>query len=159
MRLLQPKTIGVFFCFLVLTLAFSSVSVKADQVDAQTAITSTKNILLNCFDAAKTAENAGANITSFINTLNDANTLLSNAEASYSENDFATAYSLALQSQNQLANFVAEINSVQNSAVKIENNHFWTAALSIAVAIAILAVGAVLWIYLGRKNKFSEGSL
>lgn len=70
--------------FLTTVLLFSvivhSSLVLADQTDAAVAITSAKEQVVTCYQAAKDAEGAGANITSLTATLNDAGALLSQAE-------------------------------------------------------------------------------
>lgn len=132
---------------------FASEPVLADENDAQIALNSAQLTLLNCFAAAKNAEAAGANITLLMTTLNSANSLLSKAQAAYSENDYSTAYTLATQSQNQLANFVSDANSAQNNALIVENSNLLVAELSIVFAIAVLAVGCASWFYLGQKRK------
>lgn len=57
--------------------------VWANQADAETAISSAQATLLNCYNAAKQAEAAGANITVLVDALNEAGALLSQAELAY----------------------------------------------------------------------------
>ena len=95
-------------------------SLPSCTVSAQTgdsgAISSAQNTLNTCYEAAKGAEAAGANITSLQDTLNTAGALLSKAELANSQNDFASANSYAQQAQSTLANFVSEANSLKDTA-------------------------------------------
>jgi hypothetical protein len=49
--------------------------VRADQTEANAAIASAKEQILTCYQAAKEAEGAGANITVLVTVLNDAGIL------------------------------------------------------------------------------------
>jgi predicted HD phosphohydrolase len=98
----------------VILLMFSVIAlpslVLAEQTDAAGAIASAKAEIVTCYQAAREAEGAGANISSLTATLNDAGALLSQAEAAYSQNDFDAARNLAVQSQDLLSNLFSEAN-------------------------------------------------
>jgi hypothetical protein len=65
----------VFLIIFLATAMFSS-PVLAQQGSAQTAISSAKDTIKNCYDSAKEAEAAGANVDALMVTLNDAADLL-----------------------------------------------------------------------------------
>ncbi len=137
--------------FLLLLAAFSS-SVSA-QGDAAAAISSAKNTILSCYNAARDAEAAGANITTLTVTLNEAGLLLSRAEIAYSQSDFDEAASFAVQSQNKLNDFVANANSLREAAMLRESRDFLVNVVG-SVAGAFVVVGAGVGTYVFLKKKF-----
>jgi hypothetical protein len=125
---------------------------QADQTDAAAAIASAKEQILTCYQAAKEAEGAGANITTLVAVLNDAGTLLSRAEFAYSISDYDTASDLALQGQSTLGDFVPEANTLRETAAQQRNQDFLINAVgSIAGTFAVLGAGIATWIFLKRK--------
>jgi hypothetical protein len=129
---------------------------RADQTDAAAAIASAKEQILICYQAAKDAEGAGANITALVTVLNDAGTLLSSAEFAYSVSDFDTAGDLAVQSQSNLGDVVSEANTLKETATQQRNNDFLINVVgSLAGAFVVVGAGVVAWIFLKRKYKTS----
>jgi len=125
---------------------------RADQTDAAAAIASAKEQILICYQAAKEAEGAGANITALVAVLNDAGTLLSRAEFAYSVSDFGTARDLAIQSQSTLGDFVPEANTLKETATQQRNQDFLINVVgSIIGTFAVLGAGIAAWIFLKRK--------
>jgi len=125
---------------------------QADQTDAATAIASAKEQILICYQAAKEAEGAGANVTALVAVLNDAGTLLSRAEFAYSVNDFDTARDLATQSQSTLGDFVSEANTLKETATQQRNQDFLINVVgSIIGTFAVIVTGIAAWIFLKRK--------
>ncbi|MCJ7560410.1 hypothetical protein MUO79_07300 [Candidatus Bathyarchaeota archaeon] len=142
--------------FLTIMLLFSVIVVPSlvvsEQTDAAAAITSAKEQVVACYQAAKDAEGAGANITSLTATLNDAGALLSRAELAYSSNDFGTARDLAVQSRERLDNFVSEANALKETAIQQGNQDFMINVVGSAVgAIAVVVGGFAVWNFLKRK--------
>ena len=68
----------------------------------------------------KRQKSAGANISQLMIKLNNAGSLLSRSELAYSNGDFASASSLAVQSQNELAGFCFDANSFRLQLRKVE---------------------------------------
>jgi hypothetical protein len=140
--------------FSLLVVAMLCLPVSASQSDAATAISSAQNTLSSCFDAAKAAEAAGANITSLTDTINQAGLLLSKAEVAYSQNNFDTAADFAAQSKNILNNFVQQAESLGQRAAEQQNRDFLINVVgSVVGAFAVLAVGFAVWVILGRRNE------
>jgi uncharacterized Tic20 family protein len=137
---------------LLLLVVVVPVPVWASQEDAATAISSLKNTLLECYNAAKEAETAGSNITVIIGTLNEAGSLLSQAELAYAMKDFDVALSLALQSQNSLNNFIAEANALKETATQQQNQAFLINVVgSITGTFAVVVAGFAVWLLMKRK--------
>jgi hypothetical protein len=125
---------------------------QADQTEATAAIASAKEQVLTCYQAAKDAEEAGANITALVAVINDAGTLFSRAEFAYSTSDFDTARNLAVQSQSTLSNFISEANTLKETATQQRNQDFLISVVgSIIGTFAILCAGIAAWIFLKRK--------
>jgi hypothetical protein len=154
MRVFRPKTIGIVFLFVILTTSLSG-TVLADGADAQAALSSARTALINCYAAAENAEAAGTNITSFVQTLNHANSLLTDAYVANTNQDYDSAYNLAVQSQTSLSEFLSQLGTVKADTISKENRTFLIAELSLIGAVAVLAVGVAFWVYLG-KNKNSH---
>ena len=131
--------------------------VWADQAGAATAISSAKATLLNCYNAAKQAEAAGANITVLVDALNEAGPLLSQAELAYDTQDFDEALNLATQSQAPLNNFVEEANVLGETARQQREWDFSINVIGSTVgAFAVIFAGVAVWVLLKRKYETPE---
>ena len=125
---------------------------QADQTDAATAIASAKEQILICYQAAKEAEGAGANITTLVAVLNDAGTLMSRAEFAYSVSDFDTARDLAVQSQSTLDNFISDANILRETGTQQRSQNFLINVIgSLVGAFAVVSAGIAIWSFLKRK--------
>jgi len=126
--------------------------VWAQQNSAASAISAAQSKLVQCYDAARAAESASANISQLTSRLNSAGLLLSRAELAYSNADFGSAQSLAVQSQSELASFVSDANSLQASAAQSRTFDFLLNIVgSVVGTVAVLVGGFVVWGFLKRK--------
>jgi hypothetical protein len=145
-----------FFLVVILLFTISTFLplVRADQTDAAAAIALAKEQILICYQAAREAEGAGANITALTVVLNNAGTLLSRAEFTYSISNFDKARDLAIQSQNTLDGFISEANTSKETTSQQQNQDFLVNVVgSIIGTFAILGAGIAAWIFLKRKYK------
>ncbi len=121
--------------------------------DTSSAISVAKQQLISCYDSAKEAEAAGANISSLTSVLNEAGNLLSRAELAYSQHDYGTAQSLAAQSSQRLDGFVAASNSLRVSAIQQRTSDLWVNMVgSIVGAIVIILVAIKVWSLINRRG-------
>jgi hypothetical protein len=151
--LLNSRRRLIFFVIMLLlpVIVVPSLVVSA-QADAAAAIASAKEQIVTCYQAARDAEGAGANITSLTVVLNDAGSLLSRAELAYSMNDFDGALNLAVQSRTSLDNFVSESNALKETAVQQRNLDFWVNIVgSIVGTFAVLGGAFAVWVFLRRR--------
>ena len=149
------KTLVAVVILLLLVVIIPS-PVWAGEEDVTTAISSAKNEILNCYNAAKEAEAAGANIKILVGTLNEAGSLLSQADLAYATNDFDVAFKSAVQSQNSLNGFIAEANTLQETAIQYRNQDFLINFVgSIVGTVAVILVGLAVWFFL-KKNEISR---
>jgi VanZ family protein len=147
----QFKTVAAVVILLSL-IVIVPLPVWASQEDAATAISSAKNDILNCYNAAKEAEDAGANIIVITRTLNEAGLLLSQAEYAYDTNDFDAAIDLALQSQNSLTDCLAEANTLTETATQQQHRDFLINVVgSIIGTFAVIVVGLTIWLFMKKK--------
>ncbi len=131
-------------------------TVRAQSYEASSAISAAQTRLLSCFEEAKNAESAGANISNLTITLNEAGLFLSNAEAAYANNDFSSAETLALMSQKSLNNFESMADSLRVNAIASANWNFLVNIVgSFFGAIGVIAGSAFLWWFL-KKYQLSE---
>ena len=148
------KSIVLFLALFLLVAAVCLPSlVHADtQSSASTQLASTKGELVECYNAARAAEAAGANISSLTVKLNAAGSLFSQAELDYSSGNFSGAYTLALQSQNELGNFVSTASSLQHAAAQKQNIDFYlNFVASIVGTVAVIVGSFVVWALLKHK--------
>jgi len=157
--MLRSKTPIALTVILLLFVTVVASPVWADQAGAASAIASAKNTIVTCYSAVKDAEAAGANITVLVGTLNEAGLLLSQAEFAYDASDFDTAFNLASQSQNTLANLAGEANILRDTATQQQNQDFLiNVAGSIIGAFLVIVAGFVVWFLLKRKYKTTEAN-
>jgi hypothetical protein len=157
--MLRSKTPIALTVILLLFVTVVASPVWADQAGAASAIASAKNTIVTCYSAVKDAEAAGANITVLVGTLNEAGSLLSQAEFAYDASDFDTAFNLASQSQNTLANLAGEANILRDTATQQQNQDFLiNVAGSIIGAFLVIVAGFVVWFLLKRKYKTTEAN-
>ena len=149
---LHPKNlIRLSVAILLLIVIAFPLTVKA-QSDAATEIASAKEQLVTCYQSAREAENAGANITELTVTLNDGGTLLSQAEYAYSNSDFNAARDLAVQSQAKLDGFVSKANILEQDASRQRSQDFFIYFVgSIAGSFVVLVVGVAVWFLFKKK--------
>lgn len=134
-------------------LMVSTSTAQADQNSAQSAIASAQNTLKSCYQAVEQAQAEGANVDQLTPTLNNAASLLSDAQLAYASNDYDSAYTYATQSQSTLNGFVAQANALQASANNANGSRFLTEVASIAISLAILCVGIAAWANINRKGR------
>jgi hypothetical protein len=147
------KTFVITIVILFITTALFASPVFADQNSAQTAIISAQNNLKTCYDAAKQAQTAGANVDPLMAALNDAAGLLSEAQLAYASNDYNSAYNYATQSQTTLNGFISQATALQQNANNNDNQNFMTLVSSVIGSVAILCVGIAAWVTLNRKQR------
>ncbi len=147
------KTCVIAVVILFITAALFASPVFAQQNSAQTAIISAQNNFKSCYDAAKQAQAAGANVDSLMTTLNDAAGSLSKAQLAYASNDYNSAYTYATQSQTMLNGFISQAAALQQNANNNDNQNFIITILSIIGSVAIVCVGIAAWVTLNRKPR------
>jgi hypothetical protein len=75
-----------------------------------------------------------------------------------STGDFGSAESLAVESQDELAGFVSEANSLQFSAEQSRSSDFLLNIVGSAVATVAVLVGSLMvWVLLKRKYRIENG--
>jgi hypothetical protein len=154
---LQSLAIISFVLVFLFGNCFSSL-VTAQQDDVSAAISVAQSNITSCFDAARAAEKAGANISRLTNTLNNAEILLSNARCSYSTGDYATAQSLAAESQSLLSNFITDANYLKIIATQNHNiDVLVNVDGSIVGTIAVLFGGFMVWRFIKRNYSNNKG--
>jgi hypothetical protein len=155
--MLRSKTPITLFVILLLSVTVVASPVCADQGAASAAISSAKNTIATCYSAAKEAEAAGANITALVGTLNEAGSLLSQAELAHAANDFDTALNLATQSQNRLNNFVGEANALKETAAQQQNQDFLINVVGSTIGtFAVIIAGFAVWRFLKKRYETTE---
>jgi hypothetical protein len=151
--LITSRKLIVFATVTFFSIIILPSSVLADQNEAAAAIASAKQQIVGCYQAAREAESAGANVTSLTAVLDDAGVLLSNSELAYSKDDFDTALSLAVQSRESLSNFVPQANTLKESAIQQRNLDFMVNIVgSVVGTFGVLGAGAAIWFLLKRRN-------
>jgi hypothetical protein len=148
------KKFVVLAVFLILVLSFCVLMrplVLAEQGDAESAVVSAEQQIEVCYSAARAAEAAGANVSSLMGELNVAGDLLSRADVAYRAGDFASAISLASQSEQVLGNFVSEANALRFDAIHQRNYDLIVDGVESGVGLVLLCVlGLLGWRFVSR---------
>jgi hypothetical protein len=148
MRFKRAIGILLFAVIFINILSFFSI-VWAQQNDA-TSVAQSK--IIQCYNAARAAESAGANISQLTLRLNSAGLLLSRSQLAYSNGDFGLASNLASQCQSELANFVSDANSLQALAAQSRTFDFLLNVVSSVLGTVAVLVGSfMVWRFLKRK--------
>ncbi len=151
-KVFSKNAASCFGVLLLLMAACLPFVAHADSSSADAALTSARSKLIECFNAAKAAETAGANISELTNTLNEAGSMLSKAEFSYSSSNFPESENEAAQSQNILSNFISQADSLRNAASQRQNTDFLLNFVgSIAGTIAVIVSSVAVWVFLRRR--------
>ena len=154
--MLRSKT-PIAIIIILLVFVTTATAPAWGQADAATAISSAKSTILSCYNAAKEAEAAGANITVLTGTLNEAAALLSQAELAYSTSNFGKALTLAVQSRNRLSNLIAEANTLKETATQQRDQDLVINVVGSAIGtFAVIIAGFAVWFLLKRKYEKAE---
>jgi len=148
---LRLVKVAILALLLLLSVIFVPVTVLA-QGDAAGAIASAKQQIIVCYDSARQAEAAGANISSLTSVLNDAGQLLSRSELAYLQGDFGSAQSLASECNQRLSNFVSDSNALRDAAAQRRAFDYWVNFVgSIAGTIAVIVAGFMVWRFIKKR--------
>jgi len=148
----------VLCALLVLSVSVLPSVAWANQSGAANAISSARSQLVNCYDAAREAEAAGANITTLTQVLNEAGLLLSQAEFAFSGGDFGGAQDYAVQSQSKLGDFVSDAEALRIAGEGQRNQDFLINVVgSTGGTVAVLVGSFGLWSFLKKKYPSDGG--
>lgn len=145
----------VFLAALVLT--FSAVSAPfcafaVGEADAGSAIAVAEEKIVVCYRAVADADEAGANVTGLLLTINEAGDLLSRAKLAYKIGDFDSAVDFAVQSQEKLNGLETEASVLRENAMQQGYWDFMVYVVgSVVGAIVVVCGGFVVWFLLKRK--------
>ncbi|XES77834.1 MAG: hypothetical protein ACBZ72_02880 [Candidatus Bathyarchaeia archaeon] len=154
MNILKVVTCAEIAIFFV---AFATFPVAwANSTISSTAIAEVKKSLNECFIQTQNAEQAGANVTSLLTTLNGASELLEEAELAQSRNNTDAAYDLVIESQTLLSGFKAQVNSAVEASNSEKSQSFQLFLISLIGSLTVLGLGAAGWMYIDRKNRGLE---
>lgn len=124
-----------------------------DESDAVAAIAEAEEEIVLCYDAVAEADEAGANVTALLATLDEAGELLSEAELFLSVGDFDSAVYFAGQSQAVLNGFVEEAEALTEEAVR---ERYWDLVVnvggSVVGAVAVVGGGFAVWTLSKRRH-------
>jgi hypothetical protein len=136
---------------------FISPALCSSQEEAELAIQSAEDVVLDCYKAVFEAEKAGANVRGLLEVLNEAGWLLSRSRVAYNNGDFSLAYKYATNCSRMLDGLVAEANSLKLEAENARRMDFLVNYAGSSVgAVAIVVGGYAFWIFLKRREKTVE---
>jgi hypothetical protein len=141
------------FVALALLLFVACPRLVSAQTDAAAAVASAKEEIVACYQAARDAEAAGANITSLTAVLNDAGALLSSSEFAYAAGDFGAASDFAVQSVARLGGFVSAADALRETGEMQGDFDFWVVVASVVGTVSVLGGSYALWIFLKRRYR------
>jgi flagellar basal body-associated protein FliL len=143
--------------FLLSASLFISPALCSSQDEAESAIKSAENAVLDCYKAVFKAEKAGANVSSLLRVLNEAGWLLSKARVAYNNGDFQSAYEYAAKCTQKLDGRVDEANRLKLEAENARRMDFLVNYVGSSVgAVAIVVGGYAFWVFLKKREKTVE---
>jgi len=152
---LKTKCISAFVFFLFFSILSASFIFKVSastKDEAESAIRSSEERILECYLAVLDAERAGADVKQLLIVLNNAGGLLAKARLAYKEGDFSAAKDLAYQSLRRLDGFIGRAEALRDAASREGFYDFMVNFVgSISGAIALVLFSFVLWRFLERK--------
>ena len=149
---LRNTVLRIFVLSLCFLFFVPLVTSEVTQTAAESAISSAQDQIINCYNSAKIAEGAGANITILQFALNKAGQSLSNAELAYSNGDYTSAINYANQCQSALINFVSDSNALKEKGVQQQNENLAVFVGSIAGSFAVAVAGYIVWLRIKKKS-------
>jgi len=160
---LKTKCISalVFLLFLSMLSASFIPKISASTKDeAELAIKSSEERILECYLEALDAERAGADVKQLLIVLNEAGSLLAKARLAYREGDFSVAKNLAHQSLRRLDGFIERAEALRDAASREGFYDFMVNFVgSISGAVALVLFSFLLWRFLERKYGDERGAL
>jgi hypothetical protein len=143
--------------FLLSASLFIFPALCSSQDEAESAIQSAEDAVLDCYKAVFEAEKAGANVSSLLQVLNEAGWLLSKARVAYYNGDFNSAYEYAAKCTQKLDGRVDEANRLKLEAENARRMDFLVNYVGSSVgAVAIVVGGYAFWVFLKRREKTVE---
>lgn len=145
-------------CLIMLFTVHSfTVSSAATESDAGSAMAQAQQRIETCYSLAADAAKAGANVTSLLETLDEAGWNLSQAQAAFQNGDFDSASALAVHSSHLLDGFEANASSLKDSASQAARVDFLVNVVgSTAGTFAVIVGGLLVWFILKRKPEKSR---
>ena len=144
-------TVLFSLCFVPLGLAASSDEASEDLRLAGADLNS-------AFGAVAEAENAGANVSALLSTLNDADGFLSEGYAAYRNENFEGAVSSAAACSSTLKGVADAAVTMKLSAERIRSDKvFLTAVVSVVGLVMLFVLGFLVWGFL--KRSYSKRAL
>ena len=143
----------VLFCVsLLLILFLVPACLAVDESQARSAIVEADQMIKDSYLAVAPADKARGNISDMLSVLQDAGMLLSRADLALERGDFDSAYNLAVQSKARLDGFIAEANSVKDTAEHSGFMDFMINMVGSSVGTVGVVVGSfAVWFWLNRR--------
>ncbi len=147
------KLLGVFsLTLLALSLCFYIPGSDAQIDHATSKLQTSKTVVEQAFNSVSCAEKAHVNVTSLLEQLNTAASLLAQAENFYRIGDLDVAVNFADQASQVAQQVGAQANAAQEAATKSVQTAFWVTVASVAVGSFLLILGLFLGWRLFKKR-------
>jgi len=151
------KNRQLLFTILILLLLLTNSSARENQAssekDAKDAINAAQRLVIECYEAALRAEEAGANITGLLEILNDAAWRLSRATIEYKNKNFNAAIELTDKIKSELEGFISDADELRDKA---SEESYWDFMINIVGssvgAATVIFVSLAVWIWLSKKR-------
>ena len=156
----RGNSLQIFTAFLLITLivfARHSISLARgiSESEALAAVRRAEGESEAGYEGVVEADEAGANVTTLLTTLNEAGMLLSKAKLSYKTGGYDSASLLAGQSRAKLDGFVEEVNTSTEAAILESNMDFLVNVVGSTFAtILVFGGGIAIW-FIQKKRSWS----
>lgn len=138
-------------CFLIVVAVAAPCVAASESVSSQN-IANAKNALSQSYIALANAERLGANVSVLASNLNNAASLINEAEDDNASGNFQSALSKADLSMSISNEVLGNATLLYNSSYVKQNNSFWSSvAFSVGGAIVFLIVAFVFWTLFSRR--------
>jgi hypothetical protein len=147
-------------CALLWSASFVVVCHGVSEADAASAVSNADETVIGCYRAAANAEQAGANVSSLLVTLDDSGLLLSEAHLALLNGSFDSASALAGQCVAMLEGFNGTADGLKSSASQAGFVDFWVNFFGSAVgAVAVVVAGFLVWRFSKGKKPVKAGAV
>jgi len=137
-------------------LLFQSQCVLGQTDQPQSSLQAANAAVNQAFNAVSAAEGAGANVTNLMNQLNNAASLLAQAENAYRTGDNSTVFKDASAVVPITEQVTAEAQTAKETALASRKNAFWS-TITITIVSAVVFVAALFLVWRLLKRVYFKG--
>jgi len=137
---MKKYKIIVYIILLIIVVACASQCFAIDFIEASTILEQAESEVASAYIAVAQAQNAGADVTELITTINLANDLLSKAYFALRVGNYEDASYYAIQCIESLNGVIYQANSLESEAKEIQDRHFFMNLIGSVLGLFFLVI-------------------